>query len=294
MSGEKIPYIGRFAPSPTGPLHFGSLVAALASFLDARHHHGQWLVRIEDLDPPRESSAAPEQILGQLQYFGLHWDGDPLFQSHRLSDYESYREKLEQAGHLFHCTCSRKSFGAIYPGTCRGLGLNPTSNESTAQRVNVGDASIQFNDLILGEQHFDLSTEVGDFIIKRKDGLFAYQLAVVVDDHFQSISHVIRGNDLLDSTPRQLYLFQLLGFDPPKYGHFPVVTGDDGAKLSKQAKSPSVAMAEPISVLNQALRALGQPRQETTSVDQLLLNATKAWNLANIPANTGIPLKSLL
>ena len=283
-------YVGRFAPSPTGPLHFGSLVAALASFLDARKHQGQWLIRIEDIDPPRESPAAPAEILNQLKVFGLEWDGVPLFQSTRLNAYQMELDRLKHLHLTFQCDCSRRSFGAIYPGTCR---KSPPTTGSNATRVRVNQSIIEFLDLFQKEQKFALQTEIGDFILKRKDGLIAYQLAVITDDNYQGINHVIRGYDLLDSTPRQIYLAQCLGFPVPVYGHFPVILGSDGHKLSKQAKAAPVTLNDPILVLNQALRALGQKAVSTDDIQLLLRTATGQWRRDKVPSTDGIPLQGL-
>jgi len=284
-------YVGRFAPSPTGPLHFGSLVAALASFLDARHHQGEWLIRIEDLDPPRELTAAPKEILHQLRSFGLHWDSVPLYQSTRLQAYELTLENLRKKSLTYHCTCSRRSFGAIYPGTCRGKNLQDTPD---ANRIQITKDSISFDDIFQGQQQYNPETEIGDFIIKRKDGLIAYQLAVVVDDHHQGITHVIRGHDLLNSTPRQLYIANLLGFKPAEHGHFPVVLGNDGQKLSKQAKAEAVPLTESMVTLNRALLVLGQPAVTAPTVQKLLTIAIARWNRAAVPAKAGVPLTALL
>lgn len=284
-------YVGRFAPSPTGPLHFGSLVAALASFLDARHHNGRWLIRIEDIDPPREIASAPQEIFSQLRYFGLVWDGDPMFQSTRIPEYEKCLAALKASGLVFSCTCSRKSYDQIYPGNCRN---GPSSSGPRAERIRVDDRVIQFDDLFVGAQRTELATEVGDFIVKRKDGLFAYQLAVVVDDQAQGITHVIRGHDLLDSTPRQIYLAEQLSFHVPHYGHFPVVLGEDGHKLSKQAKAEAVAREDPTTVLNQALLALGQMPVKTNQLSQLLDQAIDNWDRGRVPRLTGISQSMLL
>ena len=294
-------YVGRFAPSPTGPLHFGSLVAALASFLDARHHNGRWLVRIEDLDPPREIDSAPAQIFRQLEYFGLEWDDDPLFQSDRLEAYEASLARLEAKGLLFSCTCSRRSYGAVYPGTCRHLARaldsridgQRTGQAASATRIRIENREIQFTDLFQSTQRFDLETQNGDFILKRKDGLFAYQLAVVVDDDAQGITHIIRGNDLLDSTPKQLYLADQLDFKRPIYGHFPVVLGEDGHKLSKQAKASPIALEDPCAALNMALKALGQTPISTSSVTFLLRQAVQNWDRQQIPKVAGVSINSL-
>ncbi|MFT5560351.1 MAG: glutamyl-Q tRNA(Asp) synthetase [Candidatus Azotimanducaceae bacterium] len=284
-------YVGRFAPSPSGPLHFGSLVAALASFLDARHHKGEWLIRIEDLDPPRELPDAPKEILHQLRCFGLHWDSEPLYQSTRLQAYEQTLENLSKQDLTYHCTCSRRSFGAIYPGTCRGKHSQDTPH---ATRLQITADTICVDDIFQGRQQYQPETEIGDFIVKRKDGLIAYQLAVVVDDHYQHVTHVIRGHDLLDSTPRQLYIANLLGFNPAAYGHFPVVLGRDGHKLSKQAKAEAVPLTESTATLNRALLALGQPVVSAPNAQKLLTSAIAQWNRAAVPAIAGVPLTELV
>ncbi|MEX2489670.1 MAG: tRNA glutamyl-Q(34) synthetase GluQRS, partial [Pseudomonadales bacterium] len=225
-------YVGRFAPSPTGPLHFGSLVAALASYLDARHHNGLWLLRIEDLDPPRESPDAPQQIMSQLKGFGMHWDGEVLYQSDRLDAYQQALDQLRAENLVYPCTCTRKMVGTIYNGRCRKNDFN--INAPYAIRLVIGDMVISFKDRVMGPLYYHLDKDVGDFIIKRKDGLFAYQLAVAVDDAFQQVTHVVRGADLLDSTPRQIAVCRQLNLIEPSYTHVPVITGKDGSKLSKQ------------------------------------------------------------
>ncbi|MFZ4528758.1 MAG: tRNA glutamyl-Q(34) synthetase GluQRS [Undibacterium curvum] len=237
-------YTGRFAPSPTGPLHLGSLVAAMASYLDARAHQGRWLLRIEDLDFDRNVADADRHILNSLQRCGMHWDGEVSWQSQRQPLYEQALEQL--ATQVYPCSCSRKEIAdsrlragvaasQVYPGTCRS-GLAP-GKTARAWRLRVPDgeaAVFQFEDRLLGAQTQDLASEVGDFVLKRADGFWAYQLAVVVDDAAQGISHVVRGADLLDSTARQCYLQQLLGLPRPAYLHVPVVNNADGEKLSKQ------------------------------------------------------------
>lgn len=238
------PYRGRFAPSPTGPLHFGSLVAAMASYLDAKAHLGSWLVRIEDVDFDRNIAGADQAILQSLQRCGMHWDEDVTWQSQRSA---LYQMALDQLGdHVFACSCSRKeiadsrllaglSDSQIYPGTCRaGIANNKAAR---AYRLRVPDgvaACITFEDRLLGTQTQDLSSAVGDFVLKRADGFWAYQLAVVVDDAAQRITDVVRGADLLDSSARQIYLQALLGYPTPRYLHVPVVTNQTGEKLSKQ------------------------------------------------------------
>ena len=243
---ERIPYIGRFAPSPTGPLHIGSLVAAMASYLDAKAHHGQWLVRIEDVDGDRNVAGADEHILASLQRCGMRWDGDVTWQSRRTALYE---QALLQLGELVYpCGCSRKEIAdsqlsltgrqaqtLIYPGTCRH-GLAP-GKSARALRLKIPlkpPCVLSFDDRWAGHVGQDLTDDVGDFVIKRADGFWAYQLAVVVDDGAQGVTDIVRGADLLDSTPRQLYLQQALGLPRPTYLHVPVVVNDVGEKLSKQ------------------------------------------------------------
>lgn len=257
-----IPYRGRFAPSPTGPLHFGSLVAALGSYLDAKHHGGTWLIRMEDLDTPRCVPGAADDILRTLAAFGLNSDEPVIVQSQRRAAYAAALHQLQTLGAVYPCACSRREIadsalhgidGLIYPGTCRN-GI-PAGREARAWRVNTAHfplSTIHFNDALQGciEQH--LEREVGDFVVKRTDGVFAYQLAVVVDDACQGINHVVRGADLLDSTPRQMYLQRLLGLPTPTYLHLPVVVNKQGEKLSKQtlAKPVQANPATLFAVLN--------------------------------------------
>ncbi|MGV0035241.1 MAG: tRNA glutamyl-Q(34) synthetase GluQRS [Candidatus Azotimanducaceae bacterium WSBS_2022_MAG_OTU7] len=274
-------YVGRFAPSPTGPLHYGSLVAALASFLDARHAGGKWLLRIEDLDPPRESIDAPQEITRQLLAFGLNWDLEVLYQSTRLKSYDSALESIH--GFTFHCTCSRKAVPEIYPGTCRTR-KHLMPGEAYAVRLRVPSHSVTINDRCLGLQTWDLGKDVGDFIIKRKDGLHAYQLAVVVDDIHYSVSHIVRGNDLLDSTPRQLALYERLKVAPPEYLHIPVIVDGSGNKLSKQAHAKPVDTSDALTTIRCALSALGQNTHDhALSINELLEKAASSWNPAAIP-----------
>jgi glutamyl-Q tRNA(Asp) synthetase len=225
-------YRGRFAPSPTGPLHFGSLVAALGSYLDAKAHNGEWLVRIEDLDTPRVVPGAADDILRTLERFGLEWDGPVLYQSSRIEAYEAALHDLRRRGLVFPCGCSRKDVGDRYGGTCRA-GLRGRS-DTPSWRFRVNDETVEFVDLRLGLQSQNVADYVGDFVLKRADGPFAYQLAVVVDDAFQGITDVVRGEDLLDSTARQILLQRALGLPQPRYRHLPVVLNDTGQKLSKQ------------------------------------------------------------
>ena len=270
---------GRFAPSPSGPLHFGSLLAALASWLDARAAAGRWLVRIEDLDRPRVRSGAADEILKTLERLGLYWDGEVIFQSRRIAVYE---RALAQLRDTYLCGCSRREIadsavslaadGAqVYPGTCRG-GL-PAGKSARALRVRVG-GSVSFTDRVQGRLEQDLEREVGDFVLRRGDGQFAYQLAVVVDDAAQGITDVVRGADLLESTPRQIYLQRLLGLATPRYLHVPVALDTGGEKLSKHSGARPIDRHD----LQRALRFLGQPPSET------LAEAVRAWNPALIPA----------
>ena len=221
------PYIGRFAPSPTGPLHFGSLVAAVGSFLEARSHQGQWLVRIEDLDPPRTVPGAAAEILTTLEQHQLQWDGEVVYQSERSHHYQQALELLESRQRIFGCHCSRSSLKGepVYPGRCHHAAL---SLEQHAVRVRTEVRTIHFEDHWQGEQRWELASEIGDFVIRRADGLFSYQLAVVVDDHLQGVTDVVRGSDLLDSTPRQIWLQQQLGYPTPHYGHLPIASNAEG------------------------------------------------------------------
>lgn len=261
-------YVGRFAPSPTGPLHAGSLVAALASWLDARAHGGRWLLRIEDIDAPRNVPGAAQAIVAVLEAYGFDHDGEVLVQSTRSAAYAQALAALEAAGHAYPCACTRReiadsadnlrdhAFGRelVYPGTCRaGLASGRTAR---AWRVRVGDAVIGFDDALAGPCRQDLAREVGDFVVSRADGQWAYQLAVVVDDAAQGVTHVVRGADLLDSTARQIHLCRLLGHAPPGYLHVPVLTDATGAKLSKQTHAPALGLADRETALAAAWRHL--------------------------------------
>jgi glutamyl-Q tRNA(Asp) synthetase len=266
-------YVGRFAPSPTGPLHFGSLVAALASWLDARRHRGRWLVRMEDLDPPREVPGAADAILRTLERFGLTWDGPVLYQSTRHDAYREALERLRTQGLAYDCGCTRREVaeagaagldGPVYPGTCRD-GLAP-GRTPRAVRLRTGSGEIRFTDRLQGEIRQDVARAVGDFVILRADGHFAYQLAVVVDDALQDITHVVRGADLLDSTPRQILLQGLLGLPTPEYLHHPLVLTPEGEKLSKQTHAPPVDDGNPVPALMAALAFLGEPTPQPADV----------------------------
>lgn len=237
----------------------GSLVAALASWLDARSRGGRWLMRMEDLDPPRESREAADQILNALDTLGLYWDGPVLYQSSRHEAYADAMADLRRQGLVFACDCSRQQVqesGGVYPGTCRDRHLEALPDR--AMRCRVSNATIAFTDRLQGPQSQDLAREVGDFVIRRKDGLYAYQLAVVVDDGFQEVSHIVRGIDLLDSTPRQIYLQQQLGLPRPEYAHIPVIINNLGQKLSKQHFAAPIDPSRPGPLLVQGLDYLAQ------------------------------------
>lgn len=261
-------YRGRFAPSPSGPLHFGSLVAAVGSYLDARTQGGEWLVRMEDVDRPRNVPGAAEQILSTLEAFGFTWDGPVLWQSERDAAYGDVLAALRRDGLAYPCACSRKEIadsarrpavdgGLAYPGTCRN-GLPPGRAER-AWRLRVDATETAFVDRLQGRVAQFLEPDVGDFVLRRADGLFAYQLAVVVDDAAQGITDIVRGADLLDSTPRQLWLQRCLGYPQPCYAHLPVAANAAGEKLSKQTLAPALDAAGAATELVRALRFLGQP-----------------------------------
>ncbi len=258
-------YRGRFAPSPTGPLHCGSLIAALGSYLDAKHNNGTWLVRMEDLDSPRTVPGAADTILHTLESIGLHWDETVIYQSHRSAEYDAALHKLNSIGKAYICGCTRKEIadstlhgieGQVYPGTCRN-GL-PEGRQGRAWRALTDSFAISFDDALQGHITQHLENDIGDFVVKRADGLFAYQLAVVVDDAFQRITHVARGADLLSSTPRQIYLQHLLGLSTPTYLHLPVVTNTLGEKLSKQTLAQPINTAFPAALLLNALSFMQQ------------------------------------
>ncbi len=292
-------YRGRFAPSPSGALHFGSLVCAVGSYLQARHQQGQWWLRIEDIDEPRSVAGAAEDILHTLEAYGFEWDGELWVQSQRKAIYAAVCEALQAAGHIFPCACTRKHIIAEarrlglpkgkYPGTCRA-GLKAGQQPRTL-RLRVPDAVWAFEDLIQGGQQQNLWQEVGDFIIRRADGLFAYQLAVVVDDALAGITEIVRGSDLLDSTPRQLYLQQLLGYPQPTYVHLPVALDAQGRKLSKQTFAAPVDKQQPTAMLYTALAFLGQqppPALQQENLPSLWQWAIEHWQLARVPKKSGI------
>lgn len=279
-------YAGRFAPSPTGPLHFGSLVAALASWLDARAAGGAWLVRMEDLDRPREAPGAADGILRQLAALGLHWDGEVMRQSARTAAYREALAQLESLHATYWCGCTRREMedsalapdGArIYPGTCRG-GLAP-GRKPRAVRVRTDSTPIRFEDRVQGQCVQCVEREVGDFVLLRADGLFAYQLAVVVDDAAQGVTDVVRGADLLDSTARQVHLQHLLGLPTPRYLHVPVAVSAAGEKLSKTTGAGPAGIED----IPRALAFLGHAPPAEAGVRGALGWARMHWNPARIP-----------
>jgi glutamyl-Q tRNA(Asp) synthetase len=290
-------YVGRFAPSPTGPLHFGSLVAALASWLDARAAGGRWLVRLEDLDRRREQPGAAAAILRTLEQLGLHWDGEVLYQSAREAAYRAALEALARRGHTYLCGCSRKEIAdsilgpdgaSVYPGTCRA-GV-PAGKAARALRVRTGGDPVRFIDRLQGMVEQSVEREVGDFVVLRADGLVAYQLAVVVDDAEQRITDVVRGADLLDSTPRQIHLQRLLGYGEPRYLHVPVAINEAGEKLAKQTGAAAIDAGEPARVLRRALAFLRQPQPDCgEDPRELLAQALGHWNPALIPPRRAEP-----
>ena len=280
------PYIGRFAPTPSGHLHFGSLVAALASYLDARAHHGRWLMRMEDLDPPREEPGAQAAILHALESYGCEWDGELVRQSERHDAYAKVLNDMFNHGLAYACTCSRKQlapYNGVYPGLCRNAGH---AQQDAAIRLRVPELEYHFVDRVQGEFRQHLGRDAGDFIIRRRDGLYAYQLAVVLDDAWQGITDIVRGADLLDSTPRQLYLQELLGLRQPRYLHVPLIVQPDGNKLGKSYRSAPLTADQATPLLLRALRALGQ------QTDTQLLHASPRelldWGIAHWDA-TRIP-----
>lgn len=296
------PYRGRFAPSPTGPLHFGSMVAAVGSFLQAKSRGGEWLVRMEDLDPPRESPGAAADILRTLEAFGLHWDGAVMYQSRRHEVYQAALEKLESLDAVYPCACSRREIadssvhgvdGPVYPGTCRN-GV-AQSRAPRAWRAKVDGQKIEYIDAIQGKLARDLPADFGDFVVRRADGFFAYQLAVVVDDAEQDITEVVRGADLIESTPRQIHLQRLLGFPTPDYLHLPVALNEKGEKLSKQTNAAPLDPARPLPALIQVMRFLGQePSKQLAegSIEDFWRWAVENWDEERVPRVAGIVVET--
>ena len=295
-------YRGRFAPSPTGPLHFGSMVAAVGSFLQAKSRGGEWLVRMEDLDPPREVPGVADGILHTLEALSLHWDGAVMFQSRRHGVYEAALNMLERLDAIYPCACSRREIadssvsgvdGPVYPGTCRA-GL-PAGRAPRAWRVRVNGRAIEFVDAVQGRVVHDLAADFGDFVVRRADGYFAYQLAVVVDDAEQGISEVVRGADLIESTPRQMHLQDLLGLPTPDYLHLPVALSQQHEKLSKQTFAAPADIVRPVPMLYQVLRFLGQdppPALAESDLDDFWRWAIAHWRMDRVPRVPGVVVET--
>ncbi len=286
---ESVPYQGRFAPSPTGPLHFGSLLAACASYLQARRAAGRWLLRIEDIDPPRSQAGASEEIIKALEIYGFQWDGDVIYQSTATERHHSALRQLALDGHTYACSCSRRDLanaprgpqGTIYPGTCR----SGTSGTEYAVRVRTHDEAICFDDLLQGQHCERLQTESGDFVVLRRDGLIAYHLAAVVDDAEQGITEVVRGIDLLDSTARHIHLQKLLKLPTPEYLHIPVVIGPDGQKLSKLTGARALPVDDPRATLLHAFAALRLPVAPdlgSSTIDDIWQWAVANWDVTEL------------
>jgi len=299
ISVDRVRYRGRFAPSPTGPLHFGSLVAALGSYLEARTRRGEWLVRIEDLDAPRVVAGAGDDILRTLEKCGMQWDGTVVYQSTRADAYHAALHALYRLGRVYPCACSRREIadsavagieGPVYPGTCRG-GL-PAGRRARALRVDTSGARVTLRDGLQGTLTQHLDTEIGDFVLYRADAVFAYQLAVVVDDAEQGITDIVRGADLLDSTPRQIYLQTLLGLPRPRYAHLPVAVNELGEKLSKQTRATPVQDEHLSAALVAALVFLGQAPAAGLARDRppaVIEWALAHWRLDRVPRARTLP-----
>ena len=275
-------YIGRFAPSPTGPLHFGSLITAVASYCDAKANQGTWLVRIEDTDIPRIYPNSESHILNCIDAFEFEPDADIIFQKNRLDLYEQVLEQLKQAQQIYACECTRKQLGSnhIYVGTCRDLHLD-FSNQ--AIRLKVDDQLICFDDLLQGRQCSNLKNDLGDFVLKRRDGIISYQLAVVVDDYLQGNTHVVRGADLLDNTARQIWLGSLLDYPKLNYMHLPLAMNDQGQKLSKQNMAQALDLSKAAELLQSTILTLGQPFVELDRPRIMLQQAVQQWDVNLIP-----------
>lgn len=284
-------YIGRFAPSPSGPLHFGSLVAALGSYLQAKAQQGTWLVRMEDLDPPREMDGAADLILRTLEAYGLHWDGSVMYQSQRHDAYQAQIEHWLTHYQAYYCQCTRKQIkqsGGFYSGTCRDKHL---SANDTSVRLTMAEPITEFTDLLHGTIQINPELAKEDFIIKRRDGLFAYNLAVVLDDIEQGITEVVRGADLIEPTGRQISLYKLFNKPEVSYLHLPLALGADGNKLSKQNHAPAITLDNPRPTLLAALHFLGMSPDndvKSASLDEILTWATKNWQINRLPAQIQI------
>ena len=276
--------MGRFAPTPSGDLHLGSLYTAAASYLDARAHGGRWLLRIEDVDVPRAVPGSAEGIIRTLQRFGFEWDGEIMRQNDRIEDYRAALQGLRDRGLTFECTCSRSQLEdeRSYPGTCRALGRPASAH--TATRLRVEPEFISFADEIQGTFRQNVAAAVGDLIIKRRDQVFPYLLAVVVDDAAQGVNHVVRGADLLDNTPRQIYLQRCLGLDTPRYAHVPVLTEADDTKLAKSRRSVCAGIGAPLTQLMSVFSLLGMA--PPAQLRRAQLPDLWRWGIANWKKNT--------
>ena len=287
--------IGRFAPSPTGPLHFGSVVAAVASYMQAKKQAGKWLVRMDDIDTPRNQDGADTSILKSLELLGLHWDGEVLFQNHRQRAYSEALDILSEKKLVYRCTCTRKQLqGKAYPGTCRHQ--THETDQQHALRMITNQSATGFNDEIQGHFQQILETEIGDFIVHRADGLVAYHIATVVDDAWQGITEIVRGADLLDSTPRQIYLQQTLNYPTPSYAHLPVAIDEHGHKLSKQQHADPVDDTQPLLTLLSALEFLGQNPNKMLlegSVEDIIQWGIKHWSMNKIPKQASLEYKPI-
>jgi len=297
-------YRGRFAPSPTGALHFGSLITAVCSYLEVKSHNGKWLVRIENLDKQREIPAASHEILRSLEILGMEWDHEVIYQDHRKDTYANILTILNKHGLTYPCTCTRKEIadssitgisGLIYSGTCRNNVEN--KDRPGAVRIKTDNSIIEFEDTLQGLISQRLESETGDFILRRSDGIYAYQLAVVADDAAQGITNVVRGADLLDSTPRQIYLQRLLGYSTPTYMHLPVVVNNQGKKLSKQTKAALLNVSNPVKQLIEAVNFLGQePPIELlgNNVSSFWKWAIENWHPEKIHKKRAVPFSTKL
>ncbi|MCU7554546.1 tRNA glutamyl-Q(34) synthetase GluQRS [Alteromonas sp. ASW11-19] len=289
-------YTGRFAPSPSGPLHFGSLLAALASYLDARAHHGRWLVRIEDIDAPRCVPGAADDILRTLDTYGLHWQGEVMYQSAQLPRYQAAVDELLASGLAYYCTCTRKmikALGGVYPGTCRHR--HHQGDAPSSIRIMLTEPVQQFDDRIQGTTRINAPHALEDTIIKRRDGLFAYNLVVVLDDHAQQVTHIVRGSDLLDTTATHLSLGRLLGHAPPRYAHIPVASVTPGRKLSKQNHAAALPKDSVTGTLLKAMQLLGLPIDNQLyygTRDEVLSWAITHWDTKLVPKNGEIIVDS--
>ena len=296
MDNKRI--IGRFAPTPSGPLHFGSLVTALASYCHARSQQGQWLVRIEDVDTPRVVAGSTDEILFALEAFGFEWDGEIEYQSNQFENYQQILDTLIDKSHGYACECSRRSLreanaksgplGLIYPGICQNKNLDQQNHSIRVRTADSGN--IHFVDQVFGSVEFDIARQLGDFVLRRADGIFAYHLAVTIDDQCQHINQIVRGADLLEATCLHIYLQHLLGYDRPEYLHVPLVRNAQGDKLSKQTGATAIKVDKKVSLLIAALETLGQPvcdEMQQATTQKILAAATKSWDHKKIPVPEG-------